>query len=154
LIGAFFLLLDRVWCGHKFSFPAILKGFFLLVLIFLCWFSVAACNYFSSELRRSSGSGDHFRTSPPPSFSISDRATADEVPHRLISTVDHCLLPSPSPSPATRYCQEPSPTTHTQPPTGSLPVPALFHLRLSSSSGNQFLAFSNHMFLVWYILCH
>jgi len=152
LIGAFFFLLDRVWCGHKFSFPAILKGFFLLVLIFLCWFSVAACNYFSSELRRSSGSGDHFRTSPPPSFSISDRATADEVPHRLISTVDHCLLPSPSP--ATRYCQAPSPTTHTQPPTGSLPVPALFHLRLSSSSGNQFLVFSNHMFLVWYILCH
>jgi hypothetical protein len=34
-----------------------------------------------------------------PSF-ISDRATADEVPYRLISTVDHCLLPSPSPSPA------------------------------------------------------
>jgi hypothetical protein len=58
-----------------------------------------------------------------PSF-ISDRATANKVPHRLISTIDHCLLPSPFPSPATRYCQAPSPTTHTQPPTGSLPVQA------------------------------
>jgi hypothetical protein len=49
---------------------------------------------YRSELCLSSGSGDQFRT----------------------STVDHCLLPSPSPSPATRYCQVPSPTTHTQPP--------------------------------------
>jgi hypothetical protein len=71
-----------------------------------------------SELRRSSGSGDQFRT----------------------STVDHCLLPSPSPSPATRYCQAPSPTTHTQPP-------AVFEFRVPFF-GCQILVFGFDVSLV------
>jgi hypothetical protein len=93
-----------------------------------------------SELRRPSGSGDQFRTSPPPfrapSFFRFRRGVSHKpatipssvilpVPTRCFARashrselrhssgsdeVPHRLLRSPSPSPTTRHCQAPSPS--------------------------------------------